>query len=106
MPRSPTTTIIARRWKPRSGPTRRRTTSGRRRAPRWSGRSCRPSRRRMPRTIRFHLDEDVDPAVAEGLRRRGVDVTTSREVGLLGTLDTAQLAYAKTERSGEGEAPA
>jgi hypothetical protein len=49
----------------------------------------------MPRTIRFHLDEDVDPVVAEGLRRRGVDVTTSREAGLLGVPDLAQLAHAR-----------
>jgi hypothetical protein len=46
----------------------------------------------MPRTIRFHLDEDVDPAIAEGLRRRGIDVTTTPEVGLLGARDPIQLA--------------
>jgi uncharacterized protein (DUF433 family) len=51
-------------------------------------------RGRMPRTIRFHLDEDVDPAIASGLRRSGIDVTTSQEVGLLGADDTAQLAFA------------
>jgi hypothetical protein len=51
----------------------------------------------MPRTIRFHLDEDVDPAIAEGLRRQGIDVTTSREVGLLGATDPMQLAYAHAE---------
>jgi hypothetical protein len=50
--------------------------------------------RRMPRTIRFHLDEDVDPAIAEGLRRRGIDVTTTQEVGLLGAPDPIQLAHA------------
>ena len=32
----------------------------------------------MPRTIRFHLDEHCATAIAEGLRRRGIDVTTSR----------------------------
>jgi hypothetical protein len=32
--------------------------------------------------IRFHLDENVDPVVAAGLRRYGVDVTTTAEVGL------------------------
>ena len=51
----------------------------------------------MPRTIRFHLDEDVDPAVAEGLRRRGIDVTTTQEAGLLGATDPIQLAYALAE---------
>ena len=39
----------------------------------------------MPRTIRFHLDEHVAHAIAEGLRRRGVDVTTTTDAGLLGT---------------------
>jgi hypothetical protein len=48
----------------------------------------------MTQTIRFHLDEDVDPAIAAGLRRRGVDVTTSQAVGLLGAPDPMQLAYA------------
>jgi Domain of unknown function (DUF5615) len=48
----------------------------------------------MPRTIRFHLDENTDPAVATGLRRQGIDVTTSQEMGLLGAVDTVQLSHA------------
>jgi hypothetical protein len=51
----------------------------------------------MPRTIRFHLDEDADPAIAEGLRLRGVDVTTSQQAGLLGAVDRIQLAYAHAQ---------
>ena len=51
----------------------------------------------MPRTIRYHLDEDVDPAIAEGLRRRGIEVTTSQEVGLLGAPDPVQLAHAAAQ---------
>jgi hypothetical protein len=51
----------------------------------------------MPRTIRYHLDEDVDSAIAEGLRRRGIDVTTTPEVGLLGAPDPIQLAHAHVE---------
>jgi hypothetical protein len=35
----------------------------------------------MPRTIRFHLDENCDRAIAERLRRRGIDVTTTPEEG-------------------------
>jgi hypothetical protein len=31
--------------------------------------------------IPYHLDDHVDPAVAEGVRRRGVDVTTAVETG-------------------------
>jgi predicted nuclease of predicted toxin-antitoxin system len=44
--------------------------------------------------IRFHLDEHVDPAVAVGLRRRGIDVSTTVEAGLLGAPDNRQLAWA------------
>src|SRR5689334_23014034 len=47
----------------------------------------------MPRTIRFHLDENCPHALAEGLRRRGIDVTTSPEVGLLGATDEQQLEH-------------
>jgi predicted nuclease of predicted toxin-antitoxin system len=44
--------------------------------------------------IRFHLDESVSPAIADGLRRRGIDVTASRDVGLLGASDETQLSFA------------
>jgi hypothetical protein len=47
--------------------------------------------------LRFHLDENVDPAIADGLRRRGVDVTTSQETGLLEAPDDRQLAFAVAE---------
>ena len=52
----------------------------------------------MPRTIRFHLDEHVNPAVADGLRRRGIEVTTAAEAHLLGTDDTDHIAFAVAER--------
>lgn len=48
----------------------------------------------MPRTIRFHLDENCHRAIAEGLRRRGIDVTTTPEVDLLSATDEEQVAYA------------
>jgi len=48
----------------------------------------------VPMSIRYHLDENVDPAVALGLRQRGVDVTTARDQGLLGASDEAQLKSA------------
>ena len=51
----------------------------------------------MTDRIRFHLDENVDPAVAEGLRRRGVDVTTSQGAGLLRSSDDRQIAFAFAE---------
>ena len=44
--------------------------------------------------IRYHLDEHVDPAVAEGLRQRGIDVTTTVDAGLTGATDEGQLAFA------------
>jgi predicted nuclease of predicted toxin-antitoxin system len=49
------------------------------------------------RTIRFHLDEHVSHAVAAGLRRLGVDVTTTTDAGLLGADDAAQFAYGLAE---------
>lgn len=44
--------------------------------------------------IAFHLDENVDHAVAHGLRLRGVDVTTTTDVNLVGASDTEQLDFA------------
>ena len=52
----------------------------------------------MPATIRFHLDENVSNAVAEGLRRRGIDVTTTAEQRLLGISDEEQLAFATAQQ--------
>jgi predicted nuclease of predicted toxin-antitoxin system len=51
----------------------------------------------MARTIRFHLDEHVSTAVADGLRRRGIDVSTTTDAGLVGADDPAQLAHARAE---------
>src|SRR5215472_937243 len=48
----------------------------------------------MARTIRFHLNEQVAHAVADGLRRLGVDVTTTTDAGLVGASDLQQLAFA------------
>ena len=48
----------------------------------------------MPANIRIHLDEHCSNQIAEGLRRLGIDVTTSREAGLLGVIDERQLEYA------------
>ena len=47
--------------------------------------------------IRFHLDEHVHPAIAAGLRHRGIDVTTTVDAGLSGAADENQLAFARTE---------
>ena len=34
--------------------------------------------------LRFHLDEQVPHAIAHGLRRRQIDVTTTTDANLLG----------------------
>jgi predicted nuclease of predicted toxin-antitoxin system len=52
----------------------------------------------MPRTIRFHLDENCDPRIAAGLRLHRIDATTSPEVGLRGASDLEQLSYAFATR--------
>jgi len=44
--------------------------------------------------VRFHLDEHIPASIAAGLRRRGIDVTTSAESGLLGSADGTQLSFA------------
>src|SRR4051812_6789812 len=51
----------------------------------------------MPRTIRFHLDEHCPTALADGLRRRGIDVSTTPEAGLMHATDEVQLAFALRE---------
>src|SRR6476646_2299879 len=47
--------------------------------------------------MKFHLDENVDPAIAAGLRRRGIDVTTTEDAGLLHAPDPAHIEYAVRE---------
>ncbi len=47
--------------------------------------------------IRFHLDEHVSPAIAAGLRQRGIDVTTTIEAALQGRPDPELLAFAMAE---------
>lgn len=48
----------------------------------------------MPGTIRFHLDENVSSAIADSLRNRGVNVTTTPEEELIASSDEAQLEFA------------
>ena len=52
----------------------------------------------MSERIKFHLDENVSNAVAEGLRRRGIDVSTTPEAGLMGVSDEAQVAFALAQQ--------
>ena len=51
----------------------------------------------MSSAVRYYLDEHVDPAVAAGLRRLGIDALTVGEAGRLSDDDPAQLAFATAE---------
>lgn len=47
--------------------------------------------------IRFHLDENVDRAVALGLRSRGIDVSTTVDANLIAAEDEKHLEFALGE---------
>ena len=47
--------------------------------------------------IRYHLDENVPNAIANGLRLRGIDVTTTKDAGLLEARDEEHIEWAKEE---------
>jgi Domain of unknown function (DUF5615) len=47
--------------------------------------------------LRFHLDEHIDPAIADGLRRRGIDVTTTARAGLRGARDKDHVEFARAQ---------
>ena len=51
----------------------------------------------MIEKIKFHLDENVRNAIAQGLKRRGIDVTTSSEQSLIGVSDEVQLEFARSQ---------
>ena len=44
--------------------------------------------------MKLHLDEDLSSAIAEILRRRGLDVSSAHEVGATQLSDTQQLHHA------------
>lgn len=48
----------------------------------------------MPSDIKYYLDEHIPRALAEALRRRGVDVVTVQELDLMGATDEEHLANA------------
>ncbi len=48
----------------------------------------------MSEKVNYYLDEQVDSAVAKGLRRRGVNVVRAFEVGMLGATDPEHLRLA------------
>ena len=47
--------------------------------------------------LRIYTNESVDVAVAQGLKRRGIDAWSVRDVGNLGLSDEAQFHYATKE---------
>ena len=51
----------------------------------------------MAREIKFHLDENVSNAIANGLRMRGIDVTTTPEQKLIAAPDDIQLKFAVSQ---------
>ena len=52
----------------------------------------------MPLTTRYYLDEHVDPVIADGLRRRAIDVTTPVEAGLRSAADEEHARLARTQQ--------
>jgi len=48
--------------------------------------------------VKFYLDEDLSPKIAQRLRKRGIDAVSAFEVGNLQFSDREQLAYAAGER--------
>ncbi len=48
--------------------------------------------------ISYHLDEHINPRVAEALRLHGVDVTTTIEADLRTADDQTQFQFATTQR--------
>jgi len=48
--------------------------------------------------VKFYLDEHIPRAVAEGLRRRGIDVLTVQDADRLGDADRRQLVFAAMKR--------
>ncbi|RMH95513.1 MAG: hypothetical protein D6681_12950 [Calditrichaeota bacterium] len=49
--------------------------------------------------LKIYADENVNPAIVNGLRRRGVEAMAAVEVGNLGLSDEQQLQYAVKEKA-------
>jgi predicted nuclease of predicted toxin-antitoxin system len=47
--------------------------------------------------VKFYLDEDLSPRIAERLRRRNIDTISAHEVGNVQLSDREQLAFAAGE---------
>jgi len=51
----------------------------------------------MSEKVKYYMDEHVHSAVINGLRRRGVDVLTTPEAGMIAASDLAHLRFAANE---------
>ncbi|NEP83672.1 MAG: hypothetical protein F6K39_39430 [Okeania sp. SIO3B3] len=51
----------------------------------------------MVKKIKFHLDENAPNAIADSLRRRKVDVSTTYETNLISLSDEEQLIFAANQ---------
>ncbi len=52
----------------------------------------------MSTAIRYFTDEQVAKAVADGLRKRGIDVLTVAQAKLLGATDEELLSFVRSEQ--------
>jgi hypothetical protein len=48
--------------------------------------------------MKFYLDEDFSPKIAETLRRSGIDALSAHEAGMCEVSDQRQLEFAATEK--------
>jgi predicted nuclease of predicted toxin-antitoxin system len=48
--------------------------------------------------VKYYLDEDLSPKIAEILRKDGIDAVSAHEVGMLQESDFAQLEYASSHK--------
>lgn len=48
--------------------------------------------------MKYYLDEDLSPKIAEILRKGGIDAVSAHEVGMIQASDLEQLKYASSEQ--------
>jgi hypothetical protein len=48
--------------------------------------------------MKFYLDEDLSPKIADILRKKGVDALSAHEIGAVGASDLQQLEFAGKEK--------
>ncbi len=48
--------------------------------------------------IKFYCDEHIHPAIANALRKRGIDILSAQEAGMLGVSDEKHLQFAITQK--------